>query len=170
MIFLLIYKTTERVCTFSPVCTMFVGSYRLWINNGWKLLLPTSSFKNLKGIPTFRFFELATIKMHDFHWLWRNLCAHLPTIKQPSLPQQRWWVIQHRCSLLYLYTALARVIISTLCMTEGATFMHWFLLLVAWSIGKNLQLLPGAPLLTHLMTCDVFLAPSTIPGSACMRA
>ena len=39
--------------------------------------------------------------------------------------------------------------------------MHWFLLLFASSMGdeENLQL-------THLPTCDVFLAPSTIPGSA----
>ena len=45
------------------------------------------------------------------------------------------------------------------------------LLLVASSMGdeENLQLLPRAPPLTHLPTCDVFLAPSTIPGSVCMN-
>ncbi len=50
--------------------------------------------------------------------------------------------------------------------------MHWFLLLVASSMGdeENLQLLPCAqPLVPHQPTCDVFLAPSTIPGSACMN-
>ena len=48
--------------------------------------------------------------------------------------------------------------------------MRWFLLLVTSSIRgeENLQLLPRAPPLTHPPTCDVFLAPSTIPGSACM--
>ena len=53
-----------------------------------------------------------------------------------------------------------------------ATFMlYWFLLLVASSMGdeENLQLLPRAPPLDRLPTCDVFLAPSTIPGSACMN-
>ena len=45
--------------------------------------------------------------------------------------------------------------------------MLWFLLLVVSSMGDeaNLQPLPRA---THLPTCDIFLAPSTIPGSACM--
>ena len=48
--------------------------------------------------------------------------------------------------------------------------MHWFLLVVAASMAdeENLQLLTRAPL-TRLPTCDVFLAPSTIPGSVCMR-
>ena len=49
--------------------------------------------------------------------------------------------------------------------------MHWSLLLVASSMGdeENLQLLRRASPLTHQPTCDVFLAPSTIPGSACMN-
>ena len=63
--------------------------------------------------------------------------------------------------------------------------MHWFLLVglvVASSIDndeenlrvigneENLQKIALAPPRTDLPTCDVFLAPSTIPGSACMRA
>ena len=32
----------------------------------------------------------------------------------------------------------------------------------------NEENLPRAPARTHLPTCDVFLAPSTIPGSKCM--
>ena len=49
--------------------------------------------------------------------------------------------------------------------------MRWFPLLVALSMGdeENLQLLSRPPLLTHLPTCDLFLAPSTIPGSACVN-
>ena len=56
-------------------------------------------------------------------------------------------------------------------MAEAATSMHWFLLLVASSMGDedDLQLRPRAAPLTHPPTCDVFLAPSTIPGSACMN-
>ena len=48
--------------------------------------------------------------------------------------------------------------------------MHLFLLLAA-SMGyeENLKLLPRAPPLAHLPTCDVFLAPSSIPGSVCMN-
>ena len=50
-------------------------------------------------------------------------------------------------------------------------FPDWFLLLVVSSMGSgdNLKLLPHAPFLTDPPTCDVFLAPSTIPGSACMN-
>ena len=53
--------------------------------------------------------------------------------------------------------------------------MHWSLLavlVVASSIGNkgNLRLLPSARAqITQLPDCDVFLAPSTIPGSASMR-
>ena len=49
--------------------------------------------------------------------------------------------------------------------------MHWFPLVVASSMGDkdNLHILPDAPLLTHPPSCDVFLAPSTIPGSACIH-
>ena len=52
--------------------------------------------------------------------------------------------------------------------------MHWFLLLVVSSIRdeENPQLLsraPGAPPLSQQPTCDVFLAPSTIPGSVYMN-
>ena len=50
--------------------------------------------------------------------------------------------------------------------------MHWSLLVVASSMGneQNLRLLPSARTqITQLPDCDVFLAPSTIPGSASMR-
>ena len=54
-------------------------------------------------------------------------------------------------------------------MTDGAAFMYWFLL-VASSMGdeKKPRVLSQPPPLTGLSNCDVFLAPSTIPGSACM--
>ena len=48
--------------------------------------------------------------------------------------------------------------------------MHCLLLLVASTMGNKenltLQLLARALPVTHLPTCDVFLAPSSIPGSA----
>ena len=50
--------------------------------------------------------------------------------------------------------------------------MHWSLLVVASSMGneENLRLLPSARTqIIQLPDCDVFLAPSTIPGSAFMR-
>ena len=49
--------------------------------------------------------------------------------------------------------------------------MYWSLLIVASSMGNedHLRLLSPAPPRTHLPHCHVFLAPSTIPGSACMR-
>ena len=57
------------------------------------------------------------------------------------------------------------------CTAEVTTPMYWFLLIIASSMcnGDNLRLLPLAPPRTHLPPCDVFLAPSTIPGSACME-
>ena len=50
--------------------------------------------------------------------------------------------------------------------------MHWSLLVVVSSMGneENLRVLPGAQTqINQLPDCDVFLAPSTIPGSAFMR-
>ena len=63
---------------------------------------------------------------------------------------------------------------GTVCSTVPVAFggMHWSLLLVvASSMGneENLQFLTRAPARTHVLSCDVFLAPSTIPGSECMR-
>ena len=49
--------------------------------------------------------------------------------------------------------------------------MHWFMLFVASSMAdeENLQLLHRTPPLAQQPTCDVFLAPSTIPGGVCMH-
>ena len=50
--------------------------------------------------------------------------------------------------------------------------MYWSLLVVASSIGngENLRLLPSARTKSmELPACDIFLAPSTIPGSEGMR-
>ena len=52
------------------------------------------------------------------------------------------------------------------------SMMHWSLLVVVVSsMGneENRHPLPRARSLTQLPTCDVFLAPSTIPGSACVH-
>ena len=53
------------------------------------------------------------------------------------------------------------------------SLMHWLcaLLVVASSMGneENPRLLARARTRMQLPDCDVFLAPSTIPGSACMR-
>ena len=52
--------------------------------------------------------------------------------------------------------------------------MHWFLVVVASTMGNEenlpVRLLPRVPTHTQLLSSDVFLARSTIPGSACMRA
>ena len=63
------------------------------------------------------------------------------------------------------------------CTIEVTALMHWHLLVVlvvASSMGNeenlHLRLLPSARTqITELPDCDVFLAPSTIPGSASMR-
>ena len=51
------------------------------------------------------------------------------------------------------------------------SIMHWSLLIVASSMGKeeNLRDLPRATASIHLPSCDTFLAPSTIFGSASVR-
>ena len=79
-------------------------------------------------------------------------------------------------SILYRYCCTDRDASShTMLHDRGysSTVMHWSLLLlaVASSMGneENPWRLPRAPARTHLLTCDVFLAPSTIPGSECMR-
>ena len=57
------------------------------------------------------------------------------------------------------------------CTTEVTALIHWFLLVVASSMGseENPRLLAPARIRYHVLSCDVFLAPSTITGSACMK-
>ena len=57
------------------------------------------------------------------------------------------------------------------CTIEVTAFMHWFLLVVASSMGNEENSPPQArvvPLAPPIPSCDVFLAPSTIPRSAYM--
>ena len=53
---------------------------------------------------------------------------------------------------------------------KATALMHWSLLVVASSLGNEEYIPPlRAPNQIKLPPCALFLAPSTIPGSACMR-
>ena len=61
--------------------------------------------------------------------------------------------------------AATPVSLTPFCKAEVTALMHWFLLVVASSMTTE-EIYPRA----DLPPCDVFLAPSTIPKSACIGA
>ena len=96
-----------------------------------------------------------------------SIDVHLHMSVKKLIPSGSLHHQHHMCTNIEFYLKM----VSCNRTVSTSALMHWpSLLLAASSMGnpEYRRLLPLAPPAHHLMSCDVFLAPSTIPGSACM--